>query len=167
MSRTDAHGAYRLEGLEPGEYGISVGVRERININGRMVTSHRTIQYRTLVIEDRDVTLNFEPLGDARITGVATYNGQPISDVDIRTRILTDDSEDFIFPRSTKTDQEGRFEVRDLPSARIVIGFLKMERSASNRNLWTKTDTIDLTGKKELRYLAELNVVDPRDFLMR
>ena len=165
-SRTGAHGAYRLEGLEPRIYDISVGVLERIKINERMVTRYHIIQARNFEIKDRDVTLNFEPLGDARITGVATYNGQPISDVDIRTHIL-DAPRNFLLPRGTKTDQEGRFEVRDLPSARIAIGFLKMARSASNRNLWTKTDTIDLTGKKELRYLAELNVVDPRDFLMR
>ncbi len=94
--RTDANGAYRLEGLEPGKYRIRVNVLDRVKRDGRMITLNRSIQSRTLAIEDRDVTLNFEPLSDARITGVATYNGQPVSDVYVGTYVLTDNRKNFV-----------------------------------------------------------------------
>ena len=156
--QTDAHGAYRLDDLEPGEYRISVSAPEEVEIDGRKRTIHRPVQSQTLVIEDRDVTLNFEPLGDTRITGVVTYNDQPVSDVYVRTHILADNPENFVSLSGTQTDKEGRFELRDLPSARIAIGFHKMDHRGSGGKRWSKVDTIDLRNKKELSYMAELEM---------
>ena len=118
--RTDANGAYRLDYLEPGEYGISMSgpKPEEVEIDGHKITIHHSGQSQTVVIEDRDVTLNFEPLGDAQLTGIATYNGQPVSDVYISTHILVDDPENIASLGGTETDEEGRFGLRGLPSAR-------------------------------------------------
>ena len=160
--RTDADGAYRLEGLEPGKYLIRVNVLDRVKRDGRMVTLNRSIQSRRLAIEDRDVTLNFEPLSDARITGVATYNGQTVSDVYVGAYVLTDDLRNYASLRSTKTNQKGQFEVRDLPSARIALSFTKWDRPFGSM-LWSKVDTVDLTGKKELNYVENLAVLAERD----
>ena len=162
MSRTDANGAYRLEGLEPGKYRIRVNVLDRVKKDGRMITLNRSIQSRTLAIENRDVTLNFEPLSDARITGVATYNGQPVSDVYVGTYVLTDDLRNIVSLRRTKTNQKGQFEVRDLPSARIALSFTKWDRPFGSM-LWSKVDTVDLKGKKELNYLENLAMLAERD----
>ena len=52
-SRTDANGAYRLEGLESGKYLIRVNVLDRVERDGRMITLNRSIQSRRLEIEDR------------------------------------------------------------------------------------------------------------------
>ena len=145
--RTDANGAYRLEGLEPGKYRIRVNVLDRVKRDGRMITLNRSIQSRTLAIENRDVTLNFEPLSDARITGVATYNGQPVSDVYVGTYVLTDDLRNIVSLRRTKTNQKGQFEVRDLPSARIALSFTKWDRPFGSM-LWSKVDTVDLKKRK-------------------
>ena len=157
---TDANGAYRLDYLEPGEYSILMSrpEPEEVEIEGHKMTIYHPGQSRTLVIEDSDVTLNFEPLGDARITGIATYNGQPVSDVYVSTRILPDDPENFVLLSGTETDKEGRFELRGLPSAWITISFRKMERLGSGGKRWSKVDTVDLTNKKELSYIAELEM---------
>lgn len=154
---TDANGAYRLDDLEPGEYSILMSrpEPEEVEIEGHKMTPD---QSRTVVIEDSDMTLNFEPLGDARITGIATYNGQPVSDVYVSTSILPDDPENFVLLSGTETDKEGRFELRDLPSARIAIGFHKMDNPDSGGIRWSKVDTIDLTNKKELSYMAKLEM---------
>ncbi len=154
----DATGAYRFDALEPGEYIISVGASEELEMGEQTVTIYRTIQSRRLVIEDRNVTLNFEPLGDARITGVATYKGQPVSRVYVNSRVLADDPQKTVSAGGTQTDKEGRFELRDLPSAQIAISFFKMERPSSGDKHWSKVDTIDLTNKKESRYLTELKM---------
>ena len=155
---TDANGAYRLDDLEPGEYHISVRAPEEMEIDGRKMTIHRPIQAQTLVIEDRDVTLNFESLGDARITGVVTYNDQPISDVYVSTHIVADSPENFVALSGAKTDKDGRFELRDLPSGRIAISLHKMDNPDSGGKRWSKVDTIDLTNKKELSYMATLEM---------
>ncbi|MDE2954907.1 MAG: carboxypeptidase regulatory-like domain-containing protein, partial [Gemmatimonadota bacterium] len=155
---TDANGAYRLDDLEPGEYHISVRAPEEMEIDGRKMTIHRPIQAQTLVIEDRDVTLNFEPLGDARITGVVTYNDQPISDVYVNTHIVADSPENFVALSGAKTDKDGRFELRDLPSGRIAISLHKMDNPNSGGKRWSKIDTVDLRNKKELSYMAELEM---------
>lgn len=157
-AHTDANGAYRLDDLEPGEYHISMSASEEMERDGRKMTIHRPIQAQTLVIEDRDVTLNFEPLGDARITGVVTYNDQPISDVYVSTHIVADGPENFVSLSSAKTDKDGRFELRDLPSGRIAISLHKMDNPDSGGKRWSKVDTIDLTDKKELSYMAELDM---------
>ncbi len=159
---TDANGAYRLEGLESGKYRISVGVSDRVKKDGRMITLNRSIQSRTLAIEDRDVTLNFEPLSNARITGVAIYNGQPVSDVYVGANVLTDDLRNYASLRSTKTNKKGQFEVRDLPSEQIALSFTKWDRPFGSM-LWSKVDTVDLTGKKELNYLENLAMLTERD----
>ena len=158
ISRPDANGAYRQEGLEPGKYHISVSAREKEERDGRTIVIHRPVQSQVLVIKDRDVTLNFEPLGDARITGVATYKGQPVSDVAISIRTIADDPENFVSLSGAKTNKEGRFELRDLPSARITISFRKMKRLGPGGKRWSKVDRIDLTNKKELSYIAELEM---------
>lgn len=158
VGRPDANGAYRQEGLEPGKYHISVTAPEKEERDGRTITINRRVQSQVLVIKDRDVTLNFEPLGDARITGVATYKGQPVSDVDISIHTIGDDSENSVSLSGAKTDKGGRFELRDLPSARIVISFRKMERLGPGGKRWSKVDKIDLRNKKELSYIAELKM---------
>ncbi|MXX14522.1 MAG: redoxin domain-containing protein, partial [Gemmatimonadetes bacterium] len=155
---TDANGAYRLDDLEPGEYHISVRAPEEMEIDGRKMTIHRPIQAQTLVIEDRDVTLNFESLGDARITGVVTYNDQPISDVYVSTHIVADSPENFVALSGAKTDKDGRFELRDLPSGRIAISLHKMDNPDSGGKRWSKVDTIDLTNKNVLSYMATLEM---------
>ena len=152
---TDATGAYRLDDLEPGEYIISVRAPIKLEMEERTVIIHRNIQSQRLVVENRDVTLNFEPLGDARVTGVATYKGQPVSGVYVSNRVLADDPLKSVSASSTQTDKEGRFELRELPSARIEIRFYS---SPSSRKRWSKVDTIDLTNKKELSYLTELKM---------
>ncbi len=156
--QTDANGVYRLDDLEPGEHRIIMSLIKEKEIDGRTKTIHYPVQSQTLIIEDRDVTLNFEPLGDARITGIVTYNGQPVSGVLVSTRILPDDPENFVLLSGTETDKEGWFELRDLPSARIAISFRKMERLGSGGKRWSKVDTLDLTNKKELGYMAELEM---------
>ena len=160
--RTDANGAYRLDYLEPGEYLILVSAPEpeEVEKDGHTITIRHSGQSRTLVIEDSDMTLNFEPLalGDARITGIATYNGQPVSDVYVSTRILPDDPEIFVSLSGTETDEEGRFGLRYLPSARIAIRFYKRDHLDSGGKRWSKVDTVDLTNKKELSYMAELEM---------
>ena len=155
IARTDANGAYYLDGLEPGEYIILVRAPEELELAERTIIIHRNIRSQTLVIEDRDVTLNFEPLGDARITGVATYKGQPVSEVYVSSRVLADDPMKSVPASSTQTDKGGQFELRDLPYAQIEIRFFS---SPSSRKHWSKVDTIDLTEKKELSYLAELDM---------
>ena len=157
-AHTDANGAYRLDDLEPGEYHISMSAPEEMERDGRKMTIHRPIQAQTLVIEDRDVTLNFEPLGDARITGVVTYNDQPISDVYVSAHIVADSPENFVSLSGAKTDKDGRFELRDLPSGRIAISLHKMDNPDSGGKRWSKVDTIDLTNKKELSYMATLEM---------
>ena len=154
----DANGAYRQEGLEPGKYHIAVHAPEKEERDGRTIAIHRSVQSQVLVIKDRDVILNFEPLGDARITGVATYKGQPVSDVAVSIHTTGDDPENFISLNGKKTDKEGRFELRGLPSAQITISFRKMERLGSGGKRWSKVDKIDLTEKKELSYIAELKM---------
>lgn len=154
----DANGAYRQEGLEPGKYHIAVHAPEKEERDGRTIAIHRSVQSQVLVIKDRDVILNFEPLGDARITGVATYKGQPVSDVAVSIHTTGDDPENFISLNGKKTDKEGRFELRGLPSAQITISFRKMERLGSGGKRWSKVDEIDLTDKKELSYIAELKM---------
>ncbi len=158
--RTDANGAYRLDYLEPGKYGIFMSgpKPEEMEIDGHTITIHHSGQSRTVVIEDRDMTLNFEPLGDAQLTGIATYNGQPVSDVYVSPNILADDPENLVSLGGTETDEEGRFGLRGLPSARIAIRFRKTDHLGSGRKHWSKVDTIDLTNKKELRYIAELEM---------
>ena len=158
VGRPDANGAYRQEGLEPGKYHIAVLAPEKEERDGRTIAIHRNIQSQVLVIKDRDVILNFEPLGDARITGVATYKGQPISDVAISIHTIGDDPENFVSLNGKKTDKEGRFELRGLPSARITISFRKMEHLGPGGKRWSKVDKIDLTDKKELSYTAELEM---------
>ena len=107
------------------------------------------------MIKDRDVTLNFDPLGDARIAGVATYKGEPVSEVYVISRVLADDPMKSIPASSTQTDKEGQFELRDLPYAQIEIRFFS---SPSSKKRWSKVDTVNLTKKKELSYLAELDM---------
>ena len=158
VGRPDANGAYRQEGLEPGKYHISVTVPEKEERDGRTIVINRRVQSQVLVIKDRDVILNFAPLGDARITGVATYKGQPVSDVAISVHTIGDDPENFVSIEGKKTNKEGRFELRDLPSARITISFRKMERLGPGGKRWSKVDRIDLTDKKELSYIAELEI---------
>ncbi len=158
VGRPDANGAYRQEGLEPGKYHIAVLAPEKEERDGRTIAIHRNVQSQVLVIKDRDVTLNFEPLGDARITGVATYKGQPVSDVAISIHTIGDDPENFVSLNGKKTNKEGRFELRGLPSARITISFRKMERLVLGGKRWSKVDRIDLTNKKELSYIAELEM---------
>ena len=155
---TDANGAYRLDDLEPGKYYISVSAPEEMEIDGHTTTIHRPVQSWMLIIEDRDVTLNFEPMGDAQITGVVTYNNQPVSDVYVSTRILADAPENLISLSGAKTDKKGQFELRDLPSGRITISLFKMDQPGSGGKRWSKVDTIDLQGKKELSYLVELEM---------
>ena len=157
-AHTDANGAYRLDDLEPGEYHISMSAPEEVERDGRTMTIHRPVLSRTLVIEDRDVTLNFEPLGDVRITGVATHNGQPISDVYVSTRSVAEDPENFVSLSGAKTDKDGRFELRNMPSGRIAISLHKIDHLGSGGKRWNKVDTIDLTNKKELSYMAELEM---------
>ena len=158
VGRPDANGAYRQEGLEPGKYHISVTAPQKEERDGRTIAIHRNIQSQVLVIKDRDVTLNFEPLGDARITGVATYKGRPVSDVAISIHTIGDDSENSVSLSGAKTDKGGRFELRGLPSTRITISFRKMERLGLSGKRWSKVDKIDLTDKKELSYTAELEM---------
>ena len=155
ISRPDANGAYRQEGLEPGKYHIYVSAPDIVKREGRTIVIRRTIQPRTLVIEDRDITLNFEPLGDARIIGVATYKGQPVSEVYVSSRVLADDPMKSVSVSSIQTNKEGQFEFRDLPQAQIRIRFFS---SSSSRKRWSRVDTIDLTDKKELSYQAELDM---------
>ncbi len=161
---TDANGAYRLDYLEPGEYRILVSAPEpeEVEKEGHTKTIHHSGQSRTLVIEDRDVTLNFEPLSDARITGVAIYNGQPVSDVYVGANVLTDDLRNYASLRSTKTNKKGQFEVRDLPSTRIALSFSKWDRPFDSM-LWSKVDTVDLTKKKKLNYMENLAMLPERD----
>ena len=128
--------------------------------DGRTVAIRSPDQAQIQVIEGRDVTPNFAPPGDARITGVATHNGQPISDVYISSYVLADDPMNSVSASSTKTDKEGRFKLRDLPSARIAIRFYKMIRPGSGGTRWSKIDTVDLRDKKELSYMAELDMED-------
>ena len=101
--------------------------------------------------------MNFEPLGDARITGVVTYKGQPVSDVAISIHTIAD-PENLVSIEGKKTNKEGRFELRGLPSARIAIRFYKMDSRGPGGKRWSKTATIDLTEKKELSYIAELEM---------
>ena len=155
ISRPDANGTYRQEGLEPGKYHISVSAPEKEERIGPKIVIHRPVQSQMLVIKDRDVTLNFEPLGDARITGVATYKGQPISEVYVSSRVLADDPLKSVPASSTQTDKGGQFELRDLPYAQIEIRFYSIPNSGKR---WSKVDTIDLTNKKELRYFTELKI---------
>ena len=151
----DATGAYRFDDLEPGEYIISVKASIELEMEEQTIILHRSIQSRRLVIENRDVTLNFEPLGDARITGFATYKGLPVSGVYVNSRVLADDPPKLVSAGSTQTDKEGRFELRDLPSAQIKIHFSSIPSSGKR---WSKVDTVDLRNKKELRYLTELKM---------
>ncbi len=155
VGRPDANGAYRQEGLEPGKYHISVTAPAKEERDGRTIAIHRSVQSQVLVIKDRDVTLNFEPLGDARVTGFATYKGQPVSGVYVSSRVLADDPMKSVPASSTQTDKGGLFELRDLPYAQIEIRFFS---SPSSRKRWSKVDTIDLTEKKELSYIAELDM---------
>ena len=158
VGHPDANGAYLQEGLEPGKYHISVTAPEKEERDGRTIAIHRSVQSQVLVIKDRDVILNFEPLGDARITGVATYKGQPVSDVAISVQTIGEDPENFVSIEGKKTNKEGRFELRGLPSARITIRFYKRDNLGSGGKRWSKVDRIDLTNKKELSYIAELEM---------
>ncbi len=158
VGHPDANGAYLQEGLEPGKYHISVTAPEKEERDGRTIAIHRSVQSQVLVIKDRDVILNFEPLGDARITGVATYKGQPVSDVAISVHIIGEDPENFVSIEGKKTNKEGRFELRGLPSARITIRFYKRDNLGPGGKRWSKVDRIDLTNKKELSYIAELEM---------
>lgn len=127
--------------------------------DGRTIAIRNPGQAQVLVIEGRNVTPNSDPLGDARITGVATHNGQPLSDVYVSSHVLADDPLSSISASSTKTDKEGWFELRNLPSARISIRFYKMDhRTGSGGKRWSKVDTVDLTDIKELSYMAELDM---------
>ena len=126
--------------------------------DGRTIAIRNSDQAQIQVIEGRDVTPDAAPRGDARITGVATHNGQPVSDVYVSSHVLADDPKNSVSASSTKTDKEGRFELRDLPSTRIAIRFYKMYRPDSGGKRWSKVDTIDLTDKKELSYMAELEM---------
>ena len=135
------------------ESGTVVQMRD-----GRTIAIRSPDQAQILVIEGHDVTPNSAPLGDARVTGVATHNGQPVSDVYVSSRIVVDGPENSVSLSGTKTDKEGQFELRDLPSARIAISFYKMEHLGSGGKRWSKVDTIDLTKKKELSYMAELDM---------
>ena len=126
--------------------------------DGRTIAIRNPGQAQVLVIEGRDVTPNSAPLGDARITGVAIHNGQPVSDVYVSSHVLADDPLSAISASSTKTDKEGWFELRNLPSARISIRFYKMVHPGSGGKRWSKIDTVDLTYKKELSYMVELDM---------
>ena len=126
--------------------------------DGRTIAIRNPGQAQVLVIEGRDVTPNSAPLGDARITGVAIHNGQPVSDVYVSSHVLADDPLSAISASSTKTDKEGWFELRNLPSARISIRFYKIVHPGSGGKRWSKIDTVDLTNKKELSYMVELDM---------
>ena len=126
--------------------------------DGRTIAIRSPDQAQILVTEGRDVTPNSAPLGDARIIGVATHNGQPLSDVYVSSHVLADDPLSSISASSTKTDKDGRFELRNLPSARISIRFHKMDHPGSGGKRWRKVDTVDLTDIKELSYMAELEM---------
>ncbi len=175
-THTDADGAYRLDDLQPGEYQISFGTLEEMERDGRKFRIYRSVQSRRLAIEDRDVTLNFEPLGNARITGVATHDRQPVANVLVHASELdslnadaaqnalangTLTDKDGYFDYGTLTDKDGYFDLRDLPNARIVISFFKTPipgAGSSGGKRYTKTDTLDLTDQRELSYFADLSM---------
>ncbi len=52
--------------------------------------------------------------------------------------------------------------MRDLPSARIALSFTKWDRPFGSM-LWSKVDTVDLKGKKELNYVENLAMLAERD----
>ena len=139
VGHPDANGAYLQEGLEPGKYHISVTAPEKEERDGRTIAIHRSVQSQVLVIKDRDVILNFEPLGDARITGVATYKGQPVSDVAISVHIIGDDPENFVSIEGKKTNKEGWFELRDLPLHGLPSDFTKETTSVLVENAGAKS----------------------------
>ena len=126
--------------------------------DGRTIAIRSPDQAQIQVIEGRDVTPDAAPRGDARITGVAIHNGQPVSDVYVSSHVLANDSMNSVSASSTKTDKEGRFELRDLPSTRIAIRFYKMVHPGSGGKRWSKIDTVNLKKKKELSYTAELDM---------
>ncbi len=159
---TDADGAYRLDDLKPGDYRISLSTSMKMEVDGRKHEIYHQIRYRHVAIEDRDLTLNFEPLGDARLTGVATHDGQPVPGVLVLASVL--DSLDADAPQNalangTMTDKEGFFDLRDLPNARIRISFSKRplhSAGSSGKKRYAKSDTLDLTDQRALSYFADL-----------
>jgi len=156
--QVDAEGAYLLPDLDPGTYQVSVNIRQEVEYEGRKIFTSRPAQSRMIEVVDRDVIVNFEPLGDARITGVATHNGDPVVGAYVGSFVLGEDPKDRVSAGTATTDKDGHFELKKLPAGKIVISFHKMEQPSAGGKQWSKVDTVDLTGKKELSYLVKLDM---------
>ena len=96
----DPHGKYSLNGVPPGDVVVSVfGPSLRF-------------EKRVIVPSEADVTLDIEYPSGARLTGVVTRGGKPVSETWVRLQRVGDKSEVLY---QAATSEQGQYEVEDLP----------------------------------------------------
>lgn len=101
---TDDNGIYRIDGLDDGEYEVSVMTLDE---TGGFAGGQRLTRYAA-VAEDMETQLDFAlPILSATLTGTVTVNGQPAAMSFVRGVVRNEDGQQ---PFVSRVDESGRYE---------------------------------------------------------
>lgn len=120
--KTDGRGGYRLEGLAPGKYKVTMKVPPGFfyeDGKGEQQTLVREAEVAARGCAQSDFYLE----SDTRVSGrVVDSAGRPAADLPVQMRGAPTDARNINNFRYARTDAEGRFEFRAVPPGDYLLG---------------------------------------------
>ncbi|MGH7857866.1 MAG: carboxypeptidase regulatory-like domain-containing protein, partial [Candidatus Binatia bacterium] len=118
---TAKDGTYRMAALEPGEYTIRVVVPGHLK-SGGLGRDRGVVEHRVRVVDRGCAVADFAFESAGRISGrVTEANGAPAKDAVVSLIAVSEGSEDRRPAGWARANEEGAYEIGDLPPGRYVI----------------------------------------------
>jgi hypothetical protein len=114
VATTDREGFYQFTGLAPGDYVVRASMPETLAAYG---------EQKARVAARGCAQLDFNTNFDGRISGrITDSEGRPVSELKVDL-IRADGPEVSLNGLWAQTDKEGRYELKDVPPGRYLLGF--------------------------------------------
>lgn len=165
--KSDAQGAFRLEGLAPGAYKVKLKIPPglaQLNSKNEFV---ETIEHEVKVAARGCVQTGFLLNSDTRVSGyVIDASARPVANLKLDMRGAPSDPKNINNFRNAQTDAEGRFEFKLVPPGDYLLG-LRLLSSSGETLPYPRTYYPGVTTKSQAGVISVKEGEQLRDLELR
>jgi len=166
--KSDAQGAFRLEGLAPGAYKVKLKIPPglaQINSKNEFV---ETVEHEVKVAARGCVQTGFLLNSDTRVSGyVIDASARPVANLKLDMRGAPSDPKNINNFRSAQTDAEGRFEFKLVPPGDYLLGLRLLSSSGYELLPYPRTYYPGVTTKAQAGVVSVKEGEQLRDLELR